>query len=50
MIELAVADAAYEARDVRPDDSHGPLWDVAWRVRAAAWMSRHRTTLEDALA
>lgn len=50
MIELAVADAAFEARAVEPDAEAGPLWDIAWRARAAAWMSRNRSTLEHALS
>lgn len=49
MIELAIADAAFEARAVGPDDTAGPVWDIAWRARAAAWMARNRATLEDAL-
>lgn len=31
-------------------DSRGPLWGLAWRARAAAWIVRHRTTLRQALA
>ena len=30
-------------------DSHGSLWGIAWRARAAAWILRHRATLERAL-
>ena len=49
MIELAIADAASEAGSVEPEDTSGPLWDIAWRARAAAWMVRNRSTLDEAL-
>lgn len=50
IIEVAVFETAQEAIDgnVGPD-SHGPLWGLAWRARAAAWMMRHRAVLERAL-
>ncbi len=32
-----------------PLTGHGLLWAVAWRTRSAAWMLRHRATLECAL-
>lgn len=53
MIEFAIRDSAFEAikagitqqsTDVRP------LWAVAWRARAAAWMLRNRTLLERSIA
>lgn len=52
MIEFAVHDAAEQVRvpAVGPetqDPTH--LWAVAWRVRSAAWMLRHRSVLERAL-
>jgi hypothetical protein len=28
---------------------HDLLWAVTWRTRSAAWMLRHRATLENAL-
>jgi len=52
MIEFAVQDAASEAIEagVTPDTAEATaLWGVAWRVRSAAWMLRHRTVLQAAL-
>lgn len=58
MIEVAVYDAAGEAieHDVTPDttaglaeDGYPFAWGMAWRIRSAAWMLRHRTTLERAI-
>ena len=57
MIEFAVASAANEVdeADITPEltplslDAAAP-WGIAWRIRAAAWMYRHRRTLQDALA
>ena len=56
MIEHAVRDAANEITDptglrmaalpTRPSD---PGWALAWRVRSAAWLVRHRALLEEAL-
>ena len=50
MIDLAIADAANEAREAQlTPDSTGPveaLWAMAWRARSAAWMGRHRGELE----
>ncbi|MEO6013493.1 MAG: phosphotransferase [Devosia sp.] len=43
MIEFAVHAAADEAR------RNEPLEAIAWRVRGAAWMLRHRMLLENAL-
>ncbi|MCQ6560072.1 aminoglycoside phosphotransferase family protein [Paenibacillus mendelii] len=50
IIEVAVREAAEEAveADVKME-SEGPLWGLAWRIRAASWMLRHRSLLEDAL-
>jgi hypothetical protein len=53
IIELAVRDAANEAIEARvtPDSRDvSSLWAVAWRTRSAAWMMRHRVSLENALA
>lgn len=54
MIELAICDTAAEADDaaVTPASTAHPvaLWAMAWRARSAAWMIRHRPTLEAALA
>lgn len=54
---FAVHDAAAEAdeADIAPDtrpDMIAPewVWSLAWRVRAAAWILRHRATLQNALA
>jgi len=51
MIEVAVSETAEEAIEagVGPE-TEGPLWGLAWRARAAAWMLRHRAALERALA
>ncbi len=54
MIEVAVCDAAAQADEaaVGPETTAHPaaLWGMAWRARSAAWMIRHRRTLEAALA
>ena len=52
MIEFAIRDCAAEAARARitPDSTDPqPLWALAWRARAAGWMIRHRTLLEDAI-
>ncbi|KAF1043190.1 phosphotransferase [Xylophilus sp.] len=51
MIDVAIADTAEQAIEtcVRPE-SNGPLWGLAWRARAAAWMVRQRSLLLDALS
>ncbi|CAH0122273.1 hypothetical protein PAE9249_04821 [Paenibacillus sp. CECT 9249] len=50
MIEVAICETAEEAieRHITPD-SEGPLWGLAWRARAAAWMLKNRAVLERAL-
>lgn len=50
IIEVAVCETAEEAieQQVTPE-SQGPLWGMAWRARAAAWMIRNRRVLEKAL-
>lgn len=53
MIEYAIRDCAAEAvrAQVTPDSADpAPLWALAWRSRSAAWMIRHRTLLENAIA
>lgn len=53
MIEYAIRDCAAEAvrAQVTPDSADpAPLWTLAWRIRAAAWMIRHRALLENAIA
>lgn len=53
MIEFAVQDAAsqvIEARVTPVSIDISPLWAVAWRTRAAAWMLRNRALLKAALA
>jgi len=53
MIAYAIHDAANEAIQVpvTPETSDAtPLWAIAWRTRAAAWMLRHRRMLERALS
>jgi Phosphotransferase enzyme family len=53
MIEYAIRDCAAEAVQARvtPDSADpAPLWALTWRARSAAWMIRHRTLLENAIA
>lgn len=45
MVQVAVADAAEQVRSVTDEQETGPIWAVAWRVDAAAWMQRHRAEL-----
>ncbi len=46
MIEVAIADAADQARGITPDETNPEqLWAIAWRVRSAAWITRHRELL-----
>ncbi|MGE5673109.1 MAG: phosphotransferase [Mycobacterium leprae] len=51
ILEVGIREAAQEAIDagVTPE-SVGPLWGIAWRTRSAAWITRHRSTLAQALA
>jgi len=53
MIDLAIHDAANEAVEAKitPESTEpvAALWAMAWRTRSAAWMSRNRRTLENAL-
>jgi hypothetical protein len=53
IIEFAICDAAWEADDaaITPETITHPvaLWAMAWRARSAAWMIRHRRTLEAAI-
>lgn len=50
IVEVAVCETANEAieANVTPK-SEGVLWGLAWRARAAAWMLRHRFSIERAL-
>lgn len=51
MVEVAVCETAEEAREANvTPGSQGPLWGLAWKARAAAWMLRHRLPIERALA
>ena len=53
IIEFVVYDTAQEAdyAGVTPESTDGvPLWALAWRARAAAWLLRHRRTLQNALS
>ncbi|HEX2186014.1 MAG TPA: phosphotransferase [Chloroflexota bacterium] len=53
MIEFAVHFTAYQADDggVTPESTDPRLiWALAWPARAAAWMLRHRRTLQNALS
>ncbi|MEV6236579.1 phosphotransferase [Lentzea sp. NPDC051838] len=52
IITVAVQDAANEAIEasITPDSSDpAPLWGLAWRIRSAAWVQRHRRLLERAV-
>jgi hypothetical protein len=52
LIEFAIRDCAAEAARARitPDSADPtPLWSLAWRARAGAWMIRHRQLLERAI-
>jgi hypothetical protein len=56
MIEHAVRDAANELTEAgglrmakAPEGPSDLGWAVAWRLRSAAWLVRHRPTLEAAL-
>ena len=52
MIEFAIRDCAAEAvrAGVTPESTNpAPLWSLAWRARAADWMLRHRTLLDQAI-
>jgi hypothetical protein len=60
MIEFVLHDTAEQAgeAEVTPDTTelridelgYNPLWALAWRARAAAWLWRHRRTLRNALS
>ena len=54
IIEFAICDTAWEAddADITSETTTHPiaLWAMAWRARSAAWMIRHRSALETALA
>ncbi|WP_248927045.1 aminoglycoside phosphotransferase family protein [Paenibacillus hamazuiensis] len=51
ILEVVVRETAEEAVELRATpESRGPLWGLAWRARAAAWILRHRTLLLQALA
>jgi Phosphotransferase enzyme family len=54
IIEFVVSETAWEADDagVTPEMTGHPqaLWAMAWRARAAAWLQRHRRTLQNALS
>lgn len=43
------ADQAMQANVTMDSTSPGPLWAIAWRTRAASWMLRHRSMLENVL-
>jgi hypothetical protein len=52
MIEFCIRDCAAEAvaAGITPESGDpASLWALAWRARAAAWLIRHRTTLERAV-
>ncbi len=53
MVEVAVRGAAWDAVEARiTPETAGPVplaWGMAWQVRSAAWMLRHRRLLEAAI-
>ncbi|BCM92313.1 hypothetical protein IAD21_04192 [Abditibacteriota bacterium] len=51
IVEVAVCETANDAieTNVTPT-TQGPLWGLAWRARAAAWMLKHRFPIERSLA
>ncbi|WP_240633138.1 aminoglycoside phosphotransferase family protein [Paenibacillus montanisoli] len=51
ILEVVVRETAEEAieNQITPD-CQGPLWGLAWRARAAAWILRHRIVLQNSLA
>ncbi|WP_274648739.1 aminoglycoside phosphotransferase family protein [Paenibacillus humicola] len=50
ILEVVVRETAEEAIEMQiTPDRHGPLWGIAWRARAAAWILRNRTVLQNAL-
>jgi hypothetical protein len=60
MIDFVIHDTAEQAdeagvgpdtTDLRSDElGFNPLWALAWRARAAAWLSRNRSVLQNALS
>jgi hypothetical protein len=53
MVAYAIHDAANQAAEVpvTPEtDDPAPLWGLAWRTRAAAWMLRNRSLLDRSLS
>lgn len=50
ILEVTICETAANAIEEKvTPNSQGPLWGLAWRARAAAWMLRHRFILEAAL-
>jgi len=53
IVEFVVHDTAEQADEagITPESTDpAPLWGLAWRARAAAWILRHRQTLQNALS
>ena len=57
IIEFVVHDTAWQADDAgvvyktaSPDTDPQLVWALTWRARAAAWLPRHRSTLQNALS
>jgi Ser/Thr protein kinase RdoA (MazF antagonist) len=51
MVEVMIRDCAAEATEARitpESDDPAPLWALAWRARAAAWMIKNRALLRQA--
>ncbi|SDD84990.1 Phosphotransferase enzyme family protein [Paenibacillus sp. UNCCL117] len=50
IVEVVVRETAEQAIEIGvTPDCQGPLWGLAWRARAAAWILRHRVILQNAL-
>ena len=52
MIEVVVQDTAFQADEAsvtKDTVDPEPMWGMAWRARAAAWLMRERRTLQRAI-
>ncbi|MFD0715714.1 aminoglycoside phosphotransferase family protein [Paenibacillus sp. GCM10027626] len=50
IVEVVVCETAEEAIEQKiTPDCQGPLWGLAWRARAAAWILRNRVVLRNTL-
>lgn len=50
ILEVVVRETAEQAIEIQvTPDTHGSLWGIAWRARAAAWILKHRAVLQKAI-